>query len=178
MTFATPWLVAVAIGAPLAVLGLFWYDRARRRVLTQRLGELPVIGRVIGSASPGRRAVKASLISVALGLIAFAAARPQIEGSHRIEIHGLDLVVALDVSKSMLVEDVQPTADMARRHVEISRLARARELARAVIDELPGDRIAPVVFAGGVSHFPLTEDHEVAARFLYDLGPTDRKSVV
>ena len=50
---------------------------------------------------------------------------------------------------------------------------RARELASALIDELPGDRIAPVVFAAAASHFPLTEDHEVAARFLYDLGPAD-----
>jgi Ca-activated chloride channel family protein len=173
VTFVTPWLVVVAAAAPLAALAVFWYDRGRRRALTRRLGELPVIGRVIGSASPGRRAIKAGLLSVALGLIAFAAARPQIEGSHRIEIHGLDLVVALDVSKSMLVEDVQPTADMARKHVEISRLARARELARAVIDELPGDRIAPVVFAGAAAHFPLTEDHLVADNFLADLGPAD-----
>ncbi|HET9620128.1 MAG TPA: VWA domain-containing protein [Kofleriaceae bacterium] len=173
MTFATPWLLAVALGAPLAVLGLFWYDRARRRALTQRLGELPVIGRVIGSASPGRRALKDALVALAAFLLALAAARPQIEGSHRIEIHGLDLVVALDVSKSMLVDDVQPTADMARRHLETSRLARARELARAVIDELPGDRIAPVVFAGAASHFPLTEDHLVAENFLQDLGPAD-----
>jgi hypothetical protein len=38
---------------------------------------------------------------------------------------------------------------------------------------LPDDRIGPVVFAGAASHFPVTEDHEVAIRFLYDLGPVD-----
>ena len=173
MSFATPWLLVVAGAAPLAVLGLFWYDRGRRRALTRRLGELPVIGKVIGSASPGRRAIKDAMTALAAGLIAFAAARPQIEGSHRVEIHGLDLVVALDVSKSMLVDDVEPTAEMARRRLETSRLARARELARGVIDELPGDRIAPVVFAGAASHFPLTEDHLVAENFLLDLGPAD-----
>jgi hypothetical protein len=54
-----------------------------------------------------------------------------------------------------------------------NRLGRARELAVRVIDELPGDRVAPVVFAGAAAHFPLTEDHEVAARMLYDLGPAD-----
>src|SRR5262249_52629725 len=47
------------------------------------------------------------------------------------------------------------------------------ELAVALIDELDGDRVGPVVFAGGAAHFPLTEDHEVAERFLYDLGPAD-----
>jgi Ca-activated chloride channel family protein len=173
VSFATPWLLVLAGAAPLAVLGLFVYDRRRRRQLTQRLGELAVIGKVIASASPGRRRVKAYVVALALGLLGFAAARPQIEGSHRIEIHGLDLVVALDVSKSMLVDDVQPTAEMARKRIETSRLGRARELARAVIDELPGDRIAPVVFAGAASHFPLTEDHLVAENFLADLGPAD-----
>jgi hypothetical protein len=62
---------------------------------------------------------------------------------------------------------------MAEKHVAASRLGRARELASALIDELPGDRIAPVVFAGAAAHFPLTEDHEVASEFLYDLGPAD-----
>ena len=42
-----------------------------------------------------------------------------------------------------------------------------------MIDALPDDRFGPVVFAGAASHFPLTEDREVASRFLYDLGPAD-----
>jgi hypothetical protein len=42
-----------------------------------------------------------------------------------------------------------------------------------VVDELPEDRIGPVVFAGAASHFPVTEDHQVAVRFLHDLGPAD-----
>ena len=92
----------------------------------------------------------------------FSLARPQIAGKRQVELRGLDLVVAMDVSKSMLVDDVEPTADMATRH-DATRLARARELAAAVIDELPGDRIAPVVFAGAAAHFPLTEDRTVAA---------------
>ena len=62
---------------------------------------------------------------------------------------------------------------MTEKHVPPSRLARARELAVALIDELPEDRVGSVVFAGAASHLPLTEDHEVAARFLYDLGPAD-----
>jgi Ca-activated chloride channel family protein len=102
-----------------------------------------------------------------------AAARPQITGTRKVELRGLDLVVALDVSKSMLVDDVSPTREMTARRIETSRLARARELARAVIDELPGDRIAPAVFAAAVAHLPLTEDHVVAANFLHDLGPAD-----
>jgi Ca-activated chloride channel family protein len=73
----------------------------------------------------------------------------------------------------MLVDDVGATAAMTDKHVAPSRLGRARELAAALIDELPTDRVGPVVFAGAASHFPLTEDHEVAERFIYDLGPAD-----
>jgi Ca-activated chloride channel family protein len=73
----------------------------------------------------------------------------------------------------MLVDDVEPTARMTERRLERTRLARARELAGAVIDELAGDRIGPVVFAGAATHFPLTEDHQVARLFLNDLGPND-----
>ncbi|HEX7843949.1 MAG TPA: VWA domain-containing protein, partial [Kofleriaceae bacterium] len=114
-----------------------------------------------------------ALVGAAVALIALAAARPQVAGTRKVELHGLDLVVAVDVSKSMLVDDVGPTREMAARSIETSRLARARELARAVIDELPGDRIAPVVFAAAAAHFPLTEDHLVASNFIRDRGPTD-----
>jgi hypothetical protein len=173
VTFATPWLVWLAAAAPIAVLALERYDRLRRRQLTRRLGELQVVGRALASASPGRRFAKAVLAGLAAMLIALAAARPQIAGTRRIEIHGLDLVVAVDVSKSMLVDDVGPTAEMTEAKLPTTRLARARELARLVIDELPGDRIAPIVFAAAAAHFPLTEDHVVAASFLRDLGPVD-----
>lgn len=173
MTFATPALAWLAAAVPFAVAALHLHDRARRRRLTRRLGELPVVGKVIASASPGRRLVKDALAAAAAALIALAAARPQIAGTRNVELHGLDLVVALDVSKSMLVDDVGPTREMLAKHLQVSRLARARELARAVIEELPGDRIAPVVFAAAAAHFPLTEDHLVAENFLHDLGPAD-----
>jgi Ca-activated chloride channel homolog len=162
VTFATPWLLGIVIAAPVVVVALQLYDRMRRRQLTSRLGELPVIGKVIASASPGRRIGKDVLAGLAAMLIAFAAARPQILGTRKVELRGLDLAIAVDVSKSMLVDDVEP-----------NRLARARELARAVIDELPGDRIAPIVFAATAAHFPLTEDHLVASNFLRDIGPAD-----
>lgn len=169
----SPTLFALAIAAFVYVGVLHLYDAARRRALTRRLGELPVIGKVIASASPGRRLAKDALAACGLALVLFSAARPQLEGKRDLELRGLDLVIAIDVSKSMLVDDVGQTAAMRTKRIETSRLARARELSAALIDELPGDRIGPVVFAGAASHFPLTEDHQVASRFLQDLGPAD-----
>ena len=173
LTFVTKWLMWVAVFSPLAVIGLHLYDRARRRQLTGRLGELPIVSRVLATMSPGRRAFKDGVAAGALVLLLLAAARPQLEGKRKIELRGLDLVVAVDVSKSMLVDDVGPTARMTKKKLPTNRLERARELATAVIDELAGDRIGPVVFAGAATNFPLTEDHEVAIRFLNDLGPGD-----
>lgn len=173
MKFVSPELVWVAAAVPLFVLGLHVYDRARRRHLTRRLGELPVIGRVMASASPGRRLVKDMIFAVALGLVVFCLARPQLSGKRTVEIHGLDVALALDVSKSMLVDDVEPTKAMKESGVETSRLARAQELATALIEELPNDQIAPIVFAGAAAHLPLTGDQQTAARFLHDLGPND-----
>jgi Ca-activated chloride channel family protein len=167
VVFWLAWLV------PAAVFALYRYDEHRRAQLAHRIGELPMLARVAASASPERRALKATLTACALTLIVLAIARPQMSGKRKVELRGLDVVVAVDVSKSMLVQDVGATAAMVNDGVLPTRLGRARELAAAMIDALPGDRVAPVVFAGAASHFPLTDDHEVSVRFLYDLGPAD-----
>jgi Ca-activated chloride channel family protein len=170
---ATPWLLWLAGLALPAVIALHVYDRRRRRQLMAALGEGAVLAQVLATASPGRRLVKDVLLGLALTCLLIGAARPRIVGDRQVELHGLDVVVAVDVSKSMLTDDVAATEEMTARKLEPSRLGRARELAAAVIDGLPGDRIAPVVFAGAVARYPLTEDREVAARFLYDLGPNE-----
>jgi Ca-activated chloride channel homolog len=173
VSFANPdvlWFVGLA---PLVVLLLYLYDRAQRRRLALRIGELAVLQKVIATASPRRRAIKLALTTVAVALIVFSLARPQVAGKRKVELRGLDLVVAVDVSKSMLVDDVGATLEMQRTSTKPTRLARARELATALVDELPEDRIGPVVFAGAAAHFPVTEDHQVAVRFLHDLGPAD-----
>jgi hypothetical protein len=113
VSFATPWLLWASLIIPLYIGGLFAWDMMRRGQLTRRLGELPVLGKVLASASPGRRVVKAVIVTFACAFIAFALARPRIEGARKVELHGLDLVVAVDVSKSMLVEDIERTQKMA-----------------------------------------------------------------
>lgn len=173
MSFANGDLLWLVAATPLVLVLLFLYDRAQRKRLTSRIGELPVLSKVMVTASPRRRVIKLVLVSLGAGLVVFSLARPQVAGTRKVELHGLDLVVAVDVSKSMLVEDVGATVDMQENKIRPSRLARARELATALVDELPEDRIGPVVFAGAASHFPVTEDHQVAVRFLYDLGPAD-----
>jgi Ca-activated chloride channel family protein len=162
LEFATPELLAMAVLVPIVIVGIALLERARRQVLLGRLGEAPVVQLMMASVSPGRRRIKRVLQAVGIALIVVAAARPQLPGEARRGSEGLDLVIALDVSKSMLVEDVGDT-----------RLGKARTSMNALIDALPGDRIAPLVFAGTAAHFPLTDDKAVAKQFLSDLGPAD-----
>jgi Ca-activated chloride channel family protein len=173
VSFAHRELLGVAVLAAAFVVAMVAYDHMRRRQLSRQLGELPVIGRAMATASPARRTVKAVMFGLAVVLACVALARPQVDGDRAIESRGLDAVVALDVSKSMLVDDVGQTRDMQARLVDASRLGRAREYAETTIDQLDGDRIAPIVFAGAASHFPLTDDHVVAEQFLSGLGPSD-----
>ena len=72
MRFASPSVLWLAALASVYVLALFLYDRVQRRMLSTRLGELPVLGKVTASASPRRRSVKLILQAFGLGLVVFS----------------------------------------------------------------------------------------------------------
>jgi len=160
--FAHPDLLALAVLAPLVVVGIGLLDGLRRRAIMRRLGHVPQVQRMMASASAWRRWLKLALVGAALSLIAIATARPQRAGARNDSKEGLDLVIALDVSKSMLVDDVG-----------VPRLVQARRYLDALMPKLANDRVGAVVFAKAAAHFPLTDDKEVAAQFLHDLTPAD-----
>lgn len=154
----------------LAVVTLLpWYASWQRRRGMARLGDPGLLSRLAASVSRPRRIIKSVLFGTAALLLVFALARPQIIARRRIEIQGMDVVVAVDASKSMMVADVEPVVAKG----EATRLARARAYALDLIAQLPGDRIAPMVFASGTAHFPLTADAEAASNFLTSIGPAD-----
>ncbi len=159
------WLLVVAAAAVLVP----WYAAWQRRRGLARLGDVEQLARLAATVSLPRRRIKALMIGGAALLLAFALARPQVVSRYRIEIRGMDVVLAVDASKSMVVTDVQPAIVGG----EATRLARARAYALEVIAGLPGDRIAPMVFASGTAHFPLTADADAAANFLTMIGPAD-----
>jgi Ca-activated chloride channel family protein len=162
MTFAELgmlWLLALM---PVLVIA-YAFDGQRRRRLLEKLGHHPMIARMTASASPARRRWRAVLTVTAVTLIVGALARPQIPGRAKLtESRGLDLVVALDFSRSMLARDVYP-----------SRLERAKAELAHLIDTLKGDRVGMVAFAGETMSYPLTVDYEAAKLFWRDLGPDD-----
>lgn len=162
MTFAEPDLLAAAVLGPVVIFGLALLDALRRQAVVRRLGHVPQVQRMVASVSGWRRWTKTTLLALGVSAIAIAAARPQRAGRRDGSKQGLDLVIGLDVSKSMLVNDVGAT-----------RLAKARAFLDELLPRLVNDRVSAMVFAGTAAHFPLTDDKEVGAQFLRDLGPAD-----
>lgn len=162
MSFSRPELIWLALALPglvaLAVRG--W--RARRRSVARQLADpalLPRLG-AVDLVRPSRRPyATVVLAAAALGL---GAAGPR-WGLRAVEhrTRSLDLVLALDVSRSMLATDLEP-----------DRLERQRLLARQLLRELPGDRLGLVAFAGRAYVLsPPTVDHSALQLYLDALDP-------
>ncbi|HEX9050563.1 MAG TPA: VWA domain-containing protein [Anaeromyxobacter sp.] len=149
----------LAVVAALAVLAAVALAH-RRRALVRAAGTLaPVVAPAAGGARPAARAASSLL---GLALLALALARPQCGTRAEIERRaGIDLVIVLDASRSMLAADVAP-----------DRLGRAKLELSALLDGLAGDRVALVPFAGEAwVACPLTTDYAAAKLFLRSIEP-------
>ena len=162
MRLADPRLLWLLLAVPAAVLGYAVAFQRRRRVLA-RLGEASLIGRMAADVSVTRKVIRAAFVVAALALVTFALARPQAGGRAKVtRQQGLDLIVALDFSKSMLAKDVYP-----------SRLERAKRELERLMDHLAGDRVGLVAFAGETLGYPPTTDYAAVKLFWRDLSPWD-----
>jgi len=154
MTFAHPQFVIALVLVPMAALFLLWASKQRQRALA-RLGDAPLIQRLSATVNWRGRRWQAALGLFALAMLIVAVARPQ-WGSETQEIdqEGLQVMVALDVSQSMLARDIEPTR-LDRAKLEI------RDLAR----QLNGDEIGIVPFSGAAFvQVPLTSDYSTALK--------------
>ena len=141
---------------PLLFAAYALYLRARRRRIA-RLGDPVLVGALMPDASTGRGWLKISLLAIAWFFFVLGLARPQLGA--RLKEHesqGVEVVIALDVSNSMLAEDYSP-----------NRLERAKLAISRLVDRLQGDRIGLVVFAGeAFVQLPITADYVSAKVFL------------
>lgn len=159
--FAHPIRLGLVVVAALVGLVGVWAALSRRRKLSRL-----VSARFIPTLAPGlsvtRPATSSALYALGLMLFAIALAQPQCGGkTELVKRRGIDLVVALDASKSMLARDVSP-----------DRLERAKLELTTLLDELKGDRVGLVVFAGDAFiQCPLTSDYAAAKMFLRAVDP-------
>jgi Ca-activated chloride channel family protein len=160
--FANPHALWLLLMVPAAVLA-YTLAFARRRRLLARLGDAPLVANLAAVVSMPRKRLRAALVVAALALLGVALARPQAGGRARLTKQpGLDMIVALDFSRSMLAKDVYP-----------SRLERAKRELEQLMDSLGGDRIGLVAFAGETLSYPPTTDYAAVKLFWRDLNPWD-----
>jgi Ca-activated chloride channel family protein len=150
MKFAEPiWLIAGLVVLVALVFLYWWFDRRQRAALAA-FASSHLLSRLTSSFSPLRRAIKRGFFLAALACVFVALARPQ-WGYHWTEEKetGIDLLFAIDTSKSMLTQDVTP-----------DRLTRAKLAITDFVRKLDGDRVGLLAFAGeAFLQAPLTLDY-------------------
>jgi len=146
---------------PLFVLLFLAVDRWKKRALIA-LGDRKVVDSMIPEVSFSRPWLKFILFMVAYAFLILAAADPQIGSKMEEEKKkGADLMILLDVSNSMLSEDMAP-----------NRLENAKQAIAQLIDQLHSDRIGIIVFAGeAYVQLPMTTDYSAAKLFLNTINP-------
>ncbi len=152
------WLPAVV---PVFIGLYIWYTRRKRRQLAE-FGNPALVSELMPNASRVRPNVKFSILMVALVLLILAAARPQYgQREQTVKRQGIEAIIALDISNSMMAEDVAPC-----------RLDRAKQMLSRMIDQMVDDKVGLVVFAGeAYTQLPITCDYVSAKMFLNSITP-------
>ena len=143
-------------GIPVLILGIIFYNRWKKKSLSL-FGDSKLLKELMHSYSKGRTQIKNVFTVLIFTLLIIGIANPQV-GSKMEEVkrEGVDLMIAIDLSNSMLAEDIKP-----------NRLEKAKLAISRLIDKLEGDRIGLIVFAGeAYVQLPITTDYSAAKLFL------------
>lgn len=151
------WLITI----PVFVVAYIVCTKRKRRQLVE-FGDPELMAQLMPDASKSRPIWKFCLLMVALVLLIVAVARPQFGQKEKtIKRQGIEVMVALDISNSMLAEDVAP-----------NRLDRAKQMLSKMMDNMVDDKVGLVVFAGeAFTQLPITCDYVSAKMFLNSASP-------
>lgn len=158
--FAHPDFLYVLLAVPALIFMYLITVRLRKRAL-KRFGDPALILQLMPDVSGAKPHFKFILVLLAFTLLIFAIAGPQF-GSKLKEVkrEGIEIILALDVSNSMMAEDIQP-----------DRLERAKQAISSLIDRLENDKIGLIVFAGDAyTQIPITTDYSSAKMFLSNIN--------
>lgn len=156
----TEYLVGLAA---LPLLGAaLWFLLGWKKKTVDCIGDPSLVRQLISNFSSTRFLIKSSLCLLAFLIIVVGAGNPQKPGKmENVQRKGVDVMILLDVSKSMLARDIKP-----------SRLDKAKQLLLLLTDKLENDRIGLVLFAGRpYLQMPLTSDHGAARMYIQDASP-------
>ncbi len=161
MNFANPEYLYLLILLPV-ILVVFIYSNYRRKKDIEKYGDPGLVGRFMPSKSNLRIKITFWAAFIAVALIITALARPRYgEGKQTMTTKGAEVVIALDISNSMLAEDITP-----------NRLEKSKMIIRRLAKQLKGNRIALIVFAGDAFvQMPITNDYLSVEMFLESITP-------
>jgi Ca-activated chloride channel family protein len=145
------------------LIAFFVYAFRRKRKALALFGNLDLVKLLSASVSRRRQIGKAAILTSAVCFLVFALARPQFGTKMKtVKREGQDILIALDVSLSMMAEDIKP-----------NRLEKAKHEIGTMIDKFQGDRVGLVAFAGkAFVQCPLTLDYGAAKMFLDAMDPS------
>ena len=160
--FAHPQYLYLFFALPF-VFAIYIYLNIKKRKDVSKLGTLELVKQMMPELSLKRSYLKFWIVFTALALGVLLVAGPQFGTKvEKVEKRGIELVIAIDVSNSMLARDVSP-----------DRLSRAKQLLSRIIDTRKDDQIALIVFAGDAYvQMPLTSDTQSAKLFLNSIDPS------
>ena len=160
--FANPDFLYLFFLLPVLV-AVFLYYNHRRRQNIRNYGDPALLQELMPTVSKYRPDVKFWLTFSALALTIFMLARPQFGSKmETVKRSGVEAVIALDISNSMLAEDVTP-----------SRLEKAKKLISRLVDTFNNDKVGMIVFAGeAFTQLPITSDYVSAKMFLESINPS------
>ena len=163
-SFANPQYFYLLLLLP-AVAALFWWARARRRKQLQTFGRQRVVQELMPDVSNIKPWVKLALELLLLAVVIIILARPRAGASKTTDkVHGIEVMVAMDISNSM-------NASCSDNPKDISRLQRAKLLVQKMMDSFDNDKVGLIVFAGNAyMQMPMTSDVSSAKLFLSNIS--------
>lgn len=149
-------LAAIPLLVLLFLFNLWWKRRKQRE-----FGNLQLVKKLSAESSVFKPALKLAFVALAIAGIVLALVNPKIgTRTEKVKREGVDIVFAIDVSKSMLAEDVAP-----------SRLEKSKQIVSQIINSLGTDRIGIIGYAGSAYPvLPITTDYSVAKMFLQSMN--------
>ena len=158
--FANPEYFYFLLVLPL-LWGIYFYGAWKNRRNLARMGRLEILEPLMPDVSHYKRGVKFFVQQLAVILLIVMIARPQIGSKiETVKRQGVEIMIALDVSNSMLAEDITP-----------SRLERSKLMLAKLLDELDNDKVGLIVFAGDAyTQLPITTDFVSAKMFLSNIS--------
>jgi len=159
--FANPDFLYLLLLLPVMLI-LYIISSVRRKRSIRKLGDQKLVSELLPELSEIRPLVKFMLMMIVIISAIIALARPQFGSKiEDVKKEGVEVIIALDVSNSMLAEDIQP-----------NRLTRAKQAISRLVDNLGNDKIGLIVFAGDAyTQIPVTTDYVSAKMFLSSIGP-------